>query len=110
MNEEKKNVEAKTSPSNLLGDDVLFGLTDKILSLQRGAKKWGMEEHCLLLALIAEEFGLPTAAKKDFRLSLSKLGLGGNASQYRQFLSSEKGGRRIAPSTTSALADEYDAL
>lgn len=62
---------------------------NKILALQKGTKKWGQEEQVILISLTAIDCGLDPEAKKDFRELLAVRGMGGNASQFRQWLASK---------------------
>lgn len=68
---------------------------NRILAKQNGTRTWGAKEHNILLSLVAEDCGLDVASKKDFRDLLAVRGLGGNSSQFRQWLQSKDGGELI---------------
>ena len=62
-------------------------LVKPILAMQSGkTKSWCNEQHVELIANVAVEHGLPSTMKNKFKKSLLVNGLGGNASQFRQWL------------------------
>lgn len=71
---------------------------------------WGQKQHLLLLCRLAANMGVPKESMNDFFTLLSFKGVGGNASQFRQWLESD--GIAVLPKTPSAksvLAD-LDAI
>ena len=84
---------------------VLSGV-DSILSQQPSpSKKWGQKEHIHLLAclILLEDFqGI--ANRRELKNLLTFQGLGGNASQFRQYLSKPDGGNRLQ---AGATLDDY---
>jgi len=91
-------------------NEIILAEVDKILAQQPPQKIWGADEHIHLLAKVVQhEIGDEIIQKEE----LSRLkeifranGLGGNASQFRQWLASDKGGKRIE-AKAAVLARTY---
>lgn len=98
-------------PEKHMTDETIKSLADKILGQQKDPKQWGQREHSAMLVLVVKEvFGADLVGKEETAAlfeSFAKHGLGGNASAFRQWLASEKGGRRV-PETKEASVSAYD--
>ncbi len=93
-----------------IGDPQMLSMVDAILAAQDAGKPkaWGTVEHLSLLAGIAAEHGMPEASRLDFMASAQEHGIGGNASAFRQWLASPKGGKRLPEQSARTLAlDRY---
>jgi hypothetical protein len=97
--------------TNPLGDKELLELVDAILTQQKSkgiSPRWTQAEHIALLANAIMQITSATAEEKPgLRLALSSHGLGGNASQFRQWLESKDAGSRLPKGTKGALL-KYD--
>ena len=99
-------------------DKDILEHVDLILAKQGdGAKTWGKAEHLALLGNIFAEHASTVVegkfdnARKDFMATCAQHGLGGNDSQFRQWLASNEGGNRLPESKNRRQADllsKYD--
>lgn len=68
---------------------ILSALASRVLT-KRAEKglppAWAGQEHVEALRLLAMDYGMPEARSKEFRAILAECGMGGNASQFRQWL------------------------
>jgi hypothetical protein len=107
---EKTHMAEKTE-ENPLGDKELLELVDAILKQQdvKGIpRRWTAAEHIALLANAVMQITSATKEEKPgLRLALASHGLGGNASQFRQWLESKDAGSRLPKGTGSKLV-EYE--
>ena len=75
-------------------EDEIKAMAKAIVGTQKAAGlplSWGTKQHIGLLANVALELSNRKAAKLDICKTLDTKGLGGNASQFRQWLNSDKG-------------------
>jgi hypothetical protein len=62
----------------------------RILDAQKSAKAWGKAEHIALISNLAADYDCTDKEqKREFRQILSFKGVGGNDSQFRQWLVKE---------------------
>lgn len=88
-----------------LTDAQILAHVDSLLASQKGGQKWDQEVHCFAIAKVAKQCGT------DYRklvLTLAQHGLGGNTSQFRQWLESPppKGPARLK--AAADIAKAYD--
>lgn len=77
-------------------------ITKDLAGQRRG---WSQKVHCRCIARAAIALGLDPAKAKEFVALLGEFGLGGNASQFRQWLekpTSKDGPGRLDPETKAA--------
>lgn len=105
-NEPKKQVQAaltNDAAKAVVMDEVKFILGKQ---KEKGATpSWGTKEHNATITRVAIACGLDEASKADFMACLLQMGLGGNASQFRQALVKEK--MLPASPTVADVASEY---
>ena len=78
---------------SLKGSMAKKSMTDAEKALAQSAKEfkeaakmadWGQKEHCLFIARVAHDCGMPQERLLEFHAKLGLLGLGGNCSQFAQ--------------------------
>lgn len=80
----------------------ILAQVDSILAQQGGAREWNQRSHAACIALVSK-LCFPSATpaqRKQFLAALAVKGLGGNASQFRQWLEADGEGepKRLAKS------------
>lgn len=97
-----------------MADADILAHVDQILAKQpENAKSWGKAEHLALLGRVFEEHASGVDAKgeniatvrKDFMATMSKHGIGGNDSQFRQYLASKDGGNKLPEGKSKRVSD-----
>lgn len=109
---QKKNMENVKQPL-FLGMDEVLSIVDAILAKQEGPKQWASINHIGLIGRLAilavERASKMQLNEEQTRLfvcrTLDQHGIGGNSSQFRQYLQSEKGGSRLAKETSRVKGD-----
>lgn len=87
--------------------DEIMPIVDLILQSQGEVKQWTNVNHVSLLSRIALkaisacDSTEPDAQRIFLCKTLNQHGIAGNASQFRQYLQSTKGGNRIAKGSTN---------
>jgi copper homeostasis protein CutC len=84
----------KMEKSNQVTEADILSLAREIVEAQRKAgltPSWGTKQHIGLLARVHDRLCAAKANRLDVCKTLDTKGLGGNASQFRQWLNSAKG-------------------
>lgn len=85
-------------------NQIQLSHVDSILAQQGERKSWGAKEHVAAIRKLAVSLGLPPERASEFSAILKENGFGGNASQFRQWLTKSPQSRLAA---SSASLDDY---
>lgn len=105
---------AKPYQAQALDDKDILEQVDRILAQQKAkgvSPRWTQAEHIALLAnVVATMVEMTPEEKADLRATLASHGLGGNASQFRQWLepSTKAGSPNRLPAGTKAGLLDYE--
>lgn len=105
----KENATENKAPEIISQEQIkkdVLAAVDAILAQQKtDVKKWGKAEHVHLIATLAADYDCGEKdEKRDFKAILAFSGIGGNDSQFRQWLAKEG---KLSKTAAAALA-EYE--
>jgi hypothetical protein len=96
----------ETNETWMMSESDIANQVKPILNSQSNkAKSWGYDQHATLIANIAVEHGLPCTMKNKFKKALMIHGVGGNASQFRQWL--QQMGVSVSARKSEKLFDQF---